>query len=192
MPDGSQSRPAARSALVNLPNAITFARLCAVPVAVGLVLYQRPLAAFWLFAAAGASDAIDGWLARRQGTTLIGAMLDPVADKALLVSMYITLAVVRALPDWLAIMVVFRDAIIVGGVLLLAVTGHGVTIKPLWISKLNTTLQILLVAVTLLLDGIAPTGFPLVAEGLIGLLVAAVAASTFASGTAYVWNTVRT
>jgi len=187
MPDGSQIGHIHRNGLVNLPNIITFARLCAVPVAVGLVLYQRPMAAFWLFAAAGVSDAIDGWLARRRGTTLIGAMLDPLADKALLVSMYVTLAVVQALPDWLAILVVFRDAIIVGGVVLLAITGHPVAIQPLWISKLNTTLQILLVSVTLL-----RAALPMVPEGMVGLLIAAVAMTTFASGTAYVWNTVRT
>ena len=83
MPDGSQFGDPRANMLVNLPNIITFARLCAVPVAVGLVLYQRPLVAFWLFAAAGLSDALDGWLARRRGITLIGAILDPVADKAL-------------------------------------------------------------------------------------------------------------
>ena len=79
MPDGSQFGDPRANMLVNLPNIITFARLCAVPVAVGLVLYQRPLVAFWLFAAAGLSDALDGWLARRRGITLIGAILDPVA-----------------------------------------------------------------------------------------------------------------
>lgn len=198
MPDGSQIAPRARDSLLNLPNIITFGRLCAVPVAVGLVLNAHPLAAFWLFAAAGLSDAVDGWLARRQGPTLVGAMLDPVADKALLVSMYITLAVVHVLPDWLAIMVVFRDLVIVGGVLLLVVTGPGVAIKPLFISKLNTTLQILLVATALLMAGLPETAATLfatfdLAPGVVfGLLVGAVAASTLASGAAYVWNTVRT
>ena len=187
MPDGSQFGDPRANMLVNLPNIITFARLCAVPVAVGLVLYQRPLVAFWLFAAAGLSDALDGWLARRRGITLIGAILDPVADKALLVSMYVTLAFVQALPDWLAILVVFRDISIVGGVLVLTMTGHPVAIQPLWISKLNTTLQILLVGVTLL-----RTAMPMVPDGLVGLLVALVTITTFASGTAYIWNTVRT
>ena len=121
--------------MVNLPNIITFGRLCAVPLAVWLVLHHQMLPAFWLFAAAGASDAIDGWLARRQGTTAVGAMLDPLADKALLVSMYVTLSNIQALPDWLAIMVVFRDLIIVGGVLLLLATGHPVAIRPLFVVK---------------------------------------------------------
>ena len=81
---------------------------------------------------------MDGWLARRYGGNAIGALMDPVADKALLVTMYITLAVVGVLPDWLAILVVFRDVLIVGGVVVLAVLGHAVTIRPLYISKLNT------------------------------------------------------
>ena len=187
MPDGSEIGGSDHHIMVNLPNVITFARLCAVPVAVGLVLYHIPVAAFWLFAAAGLSDALDGWLARRRGITLIGAILDPVADKALLVSMFVTLALIHALPDWLAILVVFRDAIIVGGVLLLAITGHRVAIQPLWISKLNTMLQILLIGVTLLRDTL-----PMVPAGVVGLLVALVSTTTFASGAAYIWDTVRT
>ena len=83
----------------------------------------------------------------------MGALLDPVADKALLVTMYVTLAAVEALPDWLAILVVFRDVVIVGGVVVLSVLGQSVLIRPLYISKLNTVLQIVLVAVTLLLSG---------------------------------------
>ena len=67
MPDDGPLHPPVRGGLVNLPNAITFARLCAVPLAVWLVLHHQMLPAFWLFAAAGASDAIDGWLARRHG-----------------------------------------------------------------------------------------------------------------------------
>lgn len=187
MPDSGPLHPPVRNSMVNLPNIITFARLCAVPLAVWLVLHHQMLPAFWLFAAAGASDAIDGWLARRQGTTALGAMMDPLADKALLVSMYVTLANIQALPDWLAIMVVFRDLVIVGGVLLLLATGHPVAIRPLFVSKLNTALQIVLVGTTLLLAGLALAWDPL-----LGVLVAAVAVSTFSSGAAYVWNVVRT
>ena len=67
--------------------------------------------------------------------------------------MYVTLAAVNVLPDWLAILVVFRDTVIVGGVVVLSVLGHAVTIRPLYISKLNTALQIVLVALALLLSG---------------------------------------
>ena len=84
----------------------------------------------------------------------MGALLDPVADKALLVSMYVTLAAVGEVPDWLAILVVFRDLVIVGGVIVLGLLGRAVVIRPLFVSKVNTTLQIVLVALTLLLAGL--------------------------------------
>ncbi len=124
MPDGPRTDRDSSTDLVNIPNVITFARLCAVPLAIWLTLQHRIDEVFFLFVAAGLSDAVDGWLARRRGTTSVGAVLDPVADKALLVSMYVTLAGVNILPDWLAILVVFRDVLIVGGVLLLAVLGQ--------------------------------------------------------------------
>lgn len=201
MPDGSRLAPAVGHGLFNLPNVITFARLCAVPVAVWLVLHASFLWAFWLFVAAGVSDAVDGWLARRRGTTHLGALMDPIADKALMVSMYLTLAGMHVLPDWLAILVVFRDAVIVGGVVALSLTGHTVTIRPLRISKANTALQILLVAVSLLLAGngmlahiaaepdalAAPVWLP----ALWLPLVWTVAATTLLSGAAYVWQTAR-
>jgi cardiolipin synthase len=196
MPDGTElpSRPAAPGVsphnglhpLVNVPNIITFARLCAVPVAIWLVLRLQFIAAFWLFAAAGASDAVDGWLARRRGPTAVGALLDPVADKVLLVGMYVTLASVHVLPDWLAILVVFRDLVIVGGVLVLFVLGLPVVIRPLFISKVNTALQIVLVAVALLRTGIGLNW------RLLPVLVWLVSASTLVSGAAYVWRVGRT
>ncbi len=125
---------------------------------------------------------MDGWLARRYGGNSIGALLDPVADKALLVTMYVTLAVVRELPDWLAILVVFRDLLIVGGIIVLSVTGQAVVIRPLYVSKLNTVLQIVLIAATLFLQG-----FGLVAPILLTVLIWAVVVSTLVSGAAYVW-----
>ena len=129
--------------LVTLPNLITLARLCAVPAAVWLILQHRLDTAFLVFVGAGISDGVDGWLARvRNARSALGAMLDPVADKALLVSVYVTLAAIGVLPDWLAILVVFRDVVIVGGILVLWVLGQPPAIKPLLVSKLNTVLQI--------------------------------------------------
>jgi cardiolipin synthase len=186
MPDGLQVGRSASNALLTLPNVITFARLCAVPLAFWLVLERQFATAFFLFVAAGLSDAVDGWLARRNGGTIVGALLDPVADKALLVTMYVTLAVVKVLPDWLAILVVFRDMVIVGGVVVLSLLGHSVLIRPLYVSKLNTVLQIVLVAAALLLSGFH-LDEPLVMQPLVWL----VALSTLGSGAAYVWVTVR-
>ena len=124
---------------MSLPNLISIARLMAVPVMIYLILNGYYLAAFWLFVAAGVSDAIDGYLAKALGQeTVLGSYLDPLADKALLVSVYVTLGHVNLLPSWLVIMVVFRDLIIVGGVVLLHISTNDVKMKPLLISKLNT------------------------------------------------------
>jgi cardiolipin synthase len=178
--DAGRAASAARAArILNIANAITLARLCIVPGAVWLVLHGRTLAAFWLFLVAGLSDALDGWLARRAGGSALGAVLDPVADKALLVSMYVTLAATGDLPDWLAYLVVFRDLVIVGGVLALTVLGQRVAIRPLLVSKLNTFLQIVLVGAALLRPGL---GLPPEA---LAPLVWLVAASTIISGGAY-------
>jgi len=186
MPDGSQFSSGTSSVVFTLPNIVTFARLCAVPLAFWLVLEHRLAEAFFLFVAAGVSDAVDGWLARRYGGNAIGAVLDPVADKTLLVTMYVTLAAVGVIPVWLAILVVFRDLVIVGGVIVLAVLGHPIEIRPLYISKLNTVFQILLIATTLLISGFELT-IPYLALGLAWV----VAATTLASGAAYVWSTAR-
>jgi cardiolipin synthase len=184
MPDGSEVGRTQTSALLTWPNVITFARLCMVPLAVWFVLEHGLIEAFFVFLAAGLSDAVDGWLARRNGGgNSVGALLDPVADKALLVSMYVTLAAVNELPDWLAILVVFRDLVIVGGVIVLSVLGMPVIIRPLYISKLNTALQITLVAVTLLL-----VGFALPADWVKQVLIWAVGITTLGSGAAYVWK----
>lgn len=186
MPDqGTLPTPA--TAVLTLPNAISLGRLCAVPVAVWLVLRRDWGYAFALFAAAGISDAIDGWLARRGHATALGAALDPLADKLLMVGMYVTLAAIGELPSWLAILIVFRDMLIVGGVMLLWMFGAGLAIRPLLVSKLNTALQIGLVGLILALNaaglGLAPLRWA-------GFWT--VAGSTLASGAAYLRRTVRT
>jgi cardiolipin synthase len=181
MPDAGRLPPGPSSAVLTLPNVITVARLCAVPAAIYLVLHGMFPEAFWLFLGAGASDAVDGWLARRRGPTYVGAVLDPLADKALLMAMYVVLAVVHVLPDWLAILVVFRDVLIVGGVLVLNVLGQPPEIRPLMVSKVNTVLQIVLVAVALLM-----AGFGRHADVTLQVLIWVVAATTAVSGAAYV------
>jgi len=190
--DGPRGEPGAgdhagAAVLFTLPNAITFARLCAVPAAVWLVLQRRLDLAFWVFVAAGLSDAVDGWLARvRNARSTLGAILDPVADKTLLVAIYVTLAAVGVLPDWLAILVVFRDLLIVGGVIVLHLLGQPPAIKPILLSKANTAMQIALAAGALFF-----AGFRIPAGPLLDILVAATAATTIASGAAYVWRAAR-
>lgn len=171
---------------MSIPNIITFGRLLAVPMAVYLILERDFGWAFWLFVAAGVSDALDGAIARLfRARTMLGAYLDPIADKALLVSVYITLAAVAALPLWLVILVVFRDVMIVGGVMLLYTLKESLAMQPLGISKVNTAVQIMLVAAVL-----APAGLGLPDPTLFGIdavrvLVWVCAFTTVASGLAY-------
>ncbi len=173
--------------LFTLPNLITLARLCAVPAAVWLMLHHRLDIAFLVFIGAGISDAVDGWIARAwNARSRLGALLDPVADKALLVSVYVTLAAIGILPDWLAILVVFRDLLIVGGVVALWMLGIRAQIRPLLISKANTVAQIALAALALLLKG-----FDLAAPDLLDAMIWLVAFTTFASGVAYVLQAAR-
>ncbi|TQF77184.1 CDP-alcohol phosphatidyltransferase family protein [Elioraea sp. Yellowstone] len=173
--------------MITLPNVITLARLFAVPLAVWLILQREMALAFWLFVAAGVSDAVDGFIAKRFGArSHVGAVLDPVADKALLVSVYVTLGASGFLPSWLVILVVFRDVLIVGGVLTLYVLGQEPAIRPLFVSKANTAMQILLAAAVLLH---AAYGVP--SAGVVAALIWTVAATTLASGAAYVARWVR-
>lgn len=166
---------------MNLPNLITLGRLLCVPLAIWLVLSDDLGAAFWLFVAAGLSDAIDGFIAKRfDQRSRLGALLDPIADKTLLVSMYVTLGVAGHLPNWLVILVVFRDALIVGGFLLVTTLAHAMRWEPLFVSKLNTALQIGLIAVVLGRLGLGIPDF-----GLGRLLIYAVAATTVISGAGY-------
>src|SRR5437762_7574935 len=104
----------------SLPNLITLARLLSVPVTVWLIVDERYGAAFWLFIGAGVSDALDGFIAKRfDRRTRLGALLDPAADKVLLVSVYVTLGIAGQLWAWLVVLVVFRDVMIIGGFLLI-------------------------------------------------------------------------
>jgi len=170
-----------RNFWVVLPTSITLARLCAVPITVWLILVGRFEAALWLFVAAGVSDALDGMLARLlDARSTLGAYLDPIADKALLVSVFVALASIHAAPIWLAILIAFRDLLIVGGVLLDFALGTRVEMAPSIISKINTAAQIVLAA-WLLADSAMNFRDPGIAEPLIWLT----AATTFASGAAY-------
>ncbi len=129
---------------MTLPNAITLARLLAVPAAVWLIVRGWHEAALWVFLLAGLSDAVDGWLARRLGqVSRLGSLLDPVADKALLVSVFLSLGARGLLPAWLVILVVFRDALIVCGWLLGQILMPSAQpVRPHWTSKLNTCAQL--------------------------------------------------
>jgi cardiolipin synthase (CMP-forming) len=140
----------------NIPNAITLGRVMSVPVLFFLLLSERSVAAFIVFVLAGLSDAVDGYLAKRfDWRSELGAYLDPLADKLLIVSIFIALGVRNELPLWLVIAVVSRDILIVVAVLLALVLDQPIPIKPLAISKLNTVAQIALAAAVLANDAFA-------------------------------------
>ena len=166
---------------LNIPNFISLGRVLSVPVVFWLLLTGRYQSAFFLFVAAGISDAVDGWLAKRYSwQTELGAYLDPLADKLLIVCIFVAMGWRGELPSWLVIAVVSRDLLIVTGVLLAWLLDHPVTIKPLIVSKANTFAQLLLAAVVL-----ADAGFALGLTGLRGWLVLATGFLTLASLWAY-------
>jgi cardiolipin synthase (CMP-forming) len=172
---------------LNLPNLITIGRILLVPVIVWAIGSGRMLFAFLLFLAAGISDAIDGFLAKRLGmTSEVGAYLDPLADKALIVSIYVALGISGGLPPWLVILVVSRDIMIVAAVMLSWLMDKPVAVKPLTVSKANTAAQIVLPTVVL-----ASLGLELDFGWLIPICIAAVAALTLVSIAAYVREWVR-
>jgi len=121
-----------------------------VPVVVWAITSGEMRIAFLLFLAAGISDAIDGFLAKRfHMASELGAYLDPLADKALIVSIYISLGIAGALPIFLVILVVSRDIMIISAFMLSWLVGKPMPVKPLFVSKANTVAQILLATLVL-------------------------------------------
>lgn len=167
---------------LNLPNLISLGRLLLVPLAISLILDARYWAAFWVFVVAGVSDALDGFIAKRfDRRTRLGALLDPLADKVLLVSVYVTLGIAGQLWSWLVVLVVFRDLMIIGGFLLIQAMavmpkGH----QPLFISKINTGVQVAVVGYVLARLGLGGEAGPVDL-----VLSVAVAVTTVVSGLTY-------
>ncbi|CAH1660344.1 Cardiolipin synthase [Hyphomicrobiales bacterium] len=171
---------------MTLPNFITIARLLLVPVVIAMIGAERWQMAFALFVVAGVSDAVDGFIARRfDMKSELGAYIDALADKALLVSIYVALAIGGVLPGWLAILVVSRDVMILMAVIVSWLMSRPVEIRPLIVSKLNTGMQIALAAIVL-----GSRGFGLDWGPLIDILMIVVACLTLASAGAYlaVWS----
>lgn len=173
--------------LTHLPNLLTILRFCLVPVVIDMIISREWAIAFSIFVVAGATDAIDGAIARQfKLRTELGTYLDPLADKALLVSIYVTLGVVGLIPAWLAILVVARDIMIIGAILLAWIMHNPVPISPLRISKANTFVQIAFAAFML-----GTLAFGLDQASLASSLMLLVAALTVLSTAAYlsVWLT---
>jgi cardiolipin synthase len=172
-----------RISLSHLPNIITLARIALVPVLILLLKDQEYAAGLIVFVIAGASDALDGYLAKRLNVqSRLGAILDPVADKLLLVSAYVMLTLLGHIPFWLVLVVVFRDLLIVGGYMLYTSHAGPVKMRPSILSKLNTLMQIAL-ATLVLAQQAAGLDWPLT----IYTLVVAVLITTVVSGAHYLW-----
>lgn len=173
--------------MIYVPNTLTILRIASVPFLMILLFNQQYSIALLLFLLAGVSDALDGFLAHRYNcVTKLGERLDPVADKCLLVTSFIMLSYLNHIPFWLVVVVVFRDVLIIGGVILLMLMHGKVEIKPLLISKLNTFLQIALVLIILL-----HLGYPLMPHFDLMWAYIIVATITVFSGCAYIWQGLR-
>jgi cardiolipin synthase len=175
--------------MINLPNLLTIARILCVPLFIILLLHDLYGWALFVFVAASITDAVDGLLARLLNQkTVLGCYLDPAADKLLNASSYIILAVLNLLPSWLAVIVVSRDVIICGGLMILYWTSHHVEIRPSIASKLTTTFQFCTIISALLLVYAPALRFPVVARD---ILIWATAIGTVISGIQYIFRGVR-
>jgi len=171
---------------VNLANLVTVGRLLMVVPLVWLIVTERLEAAFWLFLAAAASDAVDGFIAKNfNARTNLGSYLDPLADKVLLNGSFLALAMGQWLPVWLVALVIGRDLLIVGGVVMIRRRHPVFQPRPLLIGKINTLTQILLAASTIAHIG----GW--VDLLLIQVLIVVVTFTTLLSGAGYVGQAVR-
>jgi cardiolipin synthase len=168
--------------LRHLPNAICLARIAlTVPAVLAIERGEQGLA-LALFTVAAVSDGLDGYLAKRNGwTSDLGRFLDPLADKLLLVSVFLACAWNGLLPVWLAAAAIARDLMIGGGALVYRLWFGPINGHPIVLSKVNTALQIAVVVAALLA---ASVGWP--PAGVQQALAVAMLATTAASGAAYV------
>jgi len=173
---GQTQRTGSREAPLSIPNIITLGRILLVPIIVWAIGSNQMEIAFGIFIIAGVSDAIDGFLAKRFNmASELGALLDPLADKALLVSIYMALGIWGAIPRWLVILVVSRDIMIVSAVIVSWLFDKPVTIKPLMVSKFNTVAQVAFAALVLaaLAFGFQPMPYDYILMGLVTLFTLA-------------------
>lgn len=169
--------------VVHLPNLLTILRLAAAPVLILLLKDRHYDAALLVILLAGISDGLDGYIAKRlQAQSELGAVLDPLADKILLISSYVMLGLLDLIPFWLLVAVVFRDLLIVSGYLAVVLLYGSAKMQPSGISKVNTVLQIALVVAVLLRE---VAGWP--AAWFAQALIVSVLVTTLASGVHYVW-----
>jgi cardiolipin synthase len=166
---------------LNPPNLLTVARLLAVPLIIWLILTEQHGYAFGVFVAAGLTDLVDGYLAKTFNMkTDVGAWLDPLADKVLMVSVFVVLTYIEVIPLWLTVLVIARDVAILLALGASYAMGHEVKFKPIWISKINTALQVAVIGFALLLLALNKYD-----RSLVNLACYIVAATTIASWLQY-------
>jgi cardiolipin synthase len=167
-----------------LPNLITISRIALAPVLILLLKDQEYAASLAVFVIAGVSDGLDGFIAKRfHFESRLGSILDPLADKILLLSSYVMLTMLDHLPFWLMLTVAFRDLLIVSGYLVYTSMVGPVQMRPSWLSKFNTFMQITLVIVILTQQALHWV-YPPAIEA----LIYAVLLTTVASGGHYLWT----
>jgi cardiolipin synthase len=167
----------------DLPNIISFLRLLAVMPVVYLLLEREFGWALALFAAAGLSDGLDGFLAKHFGwQSRLGGILDPLADKTLLVVCFLVLGTLSLIPVWLVVAVISRDLLIVGGATLYNYRVEELQAAPIIASKINTVVQIL-VLVAVMADA-GPRPLP---DWVMDALMWTCLATVVVSGAQYVW-----
>ena len=166
---------------MNLPNYITLVRIILIPFFINLMIYGYYRSALGIFVIACITDALDGMIARiTKSQTELGAFLDPMADKLLIVSAFVTLVFLRMLPIWLVIVVVSRDVILVMGSAVIYFMGRDFKARPSLIGKATTVLQLIVVTLSLVLKNYD------VHVGLMPILYWTTAIFTVASGVQYV------
>lgn len=167
----------------DIPNIISVMRLITVIPVVYLLVVHEFGWAMVLFAAAGISDGLDGFLAKHYGwQSRLGGLLDPLADKTLLVCCFLVLGAHGLIPLWLVLAVIFRDLVIISGALLYNYRVAEVEAAPIFMSKVNTAMQILLVVAVILDAGVIDLPGILIATLIWACLITVVV-----SGTQYVW-----
>ncbi len=168
----------------NIPNLLTLLRMCAAPVLILFLMERNYGVAAFLFLVAGITDALDGWFAERfDCVTRLGTILDPIADKMLIITAYIVLALLGDIPLWLMLIVGFRDLGIVGGYLILQTIHDEMPPQPSLLSKLNTLAQITFVLIVM----INKIGWITLSD-VVNVLLWLVAFTTLVSGFHYIYR----
>jgi len=174
---------------MNIPNLLSLLRIILVPVIVIFLIQDSYAKALIAFTAAGLTDALDGTLARLMNQqTELGAFLDPLADKILLSTSFISLSIFGLIPGWLTVIVISRDFIILLGIIILSMMSVKYEIKPLFVSKITTALQIGTVFLTMFLKSF---NYDIVSHDLIIILSWLTAFFTIISGLFYIFKGIQ-